>query len=620
MFINSITMRNFRSHVNTDIGPLSRFNVFQGANNVGKTTILDAVYYALTGTCRGLDEGGRGSDALKTDNGSEGMSSIVLRTNEGEVGRAISQGPRSPIQAKIEKMIGAEAGMIKVLVSPMNFLSLMPKDQKEILTSVIGTQLKSSNLTQMMGDLARHIDLKLLTNSEGMDAVEKQFREKRPILKARIQDLEYVPREDLPKLPAFDGKNEVILEQASNELQVLRKERDQVIHDTAHAKAAFQSYETRKIELGQEIESVTSEMEELDSDRPSYVDKMEELSAEGEKRIAQEKQRDESKMAASNRVSQLEGKLEIIKEDVRAAVSLKAGVKCPSCKHVVTKSAQKLIVEDMKAEASKLNKDLHNQRVVLSEIQQLSITRTSDDVRNDYSAVQQALYHFDNNKKRLAYAQESLKNLGAPPTNEGDSTEEIDERIKNCEDFISALSEHIAEDKRKDDMSISKAAVQRELETCEKILKQIGPKGKIRLKLLGGGLDDLVQEVGKIAELFGLPGFNIQIEPFKILAKGRDAIMLSKSERIRLTLALAGVLAKRSKLGILCLDDSEALDGENQQLLPEVLDMCGLEQVFICGVSDDPKSQDVEDWSFFHVDMDEKGRSIVNDLTPATAA
>jgi len=40
-----------------------------GQNYSGKSTILDAICYALKGVCRGTDEGGRGADKLVSADG-----------------------------------------------------------------------------------------------------------------------------------------------------------------------------------------------------------------------------------------------------------------------------------------------------------------------------------------------------------------------------------------------------------------------------------------------------------------------------------------------------------------------------------------------------------------------
>ena len=52
--INSLSIENFRSHKKTEIN-LDRINFFAGGNNAGKTSILAAIEWVLTGHCLWTD-------------------------------------------------------------------------------------------------------------------------------------------------------------------------------------------------------------------------------------------------------------------------------------------------------------------------------------------------------------------------------------------------------------------------------------------------------------------------------------------------------------------------------------------------------------------------------------
>ncbi len=64
MRINAIRIENMRCHRLTELTELGDVNWFVGQNYSGKSTVLDALSYALRGVCRGIDEAGRGSDTL----------------------------------------------------------------------------------------------------------------------------------------------------------------------------------------------------------------------------------------------------------------------------------------------------------------------------------------------------------------------------------------------------------------------------------------------------------------------------------------------------------------------------------------------------------------------------
>jgi recombinational DNA repair ATPase RecF len=65
MRINKLAIQNFRNHRNTAI-ELDKLNIFVGRNNSGKSSILAAIEYALTGRNLWTDRAGRGANELIT--------------------------------------------------------------------------------------------------------------------------------------------------------------------------------------------------------------------------------------------------------------------------------------------------------------------------------------------------------------------------------------------------------------------------------------------------------------------------------------------------------------------------------------------------------------------------
>lgn len=63
MRINKLSIENFRNHKKTELN-LDRINFFVGGNNAGKTSILAAIEWGLTGRCMWTDRAGRGAADL----------------------------------------------------------------------------------------------------------------------------------------------------------------------------------------------------------------------------------------------------------------------------------------------------------------------------------------------------------------------------------------------------------------------------------------------------------------------------------------------------------------------------------------------------------------------------
>ena len=74
LVLNSIQIENFRAFQHLDIRQFTRVNLVVGKNNVGKSTLLEAIrLYAYRGSIdiiwqilEGRDEGRRGNDHRKT--------------------------------------------------------------------------------------------------------------------------------------------------------------------------------------------------------------------------------------------------------------------------------------------------------------------------------------------------------------------------------------------------------------------------------------------------------------------------------------------------------------------------------------------------------------------------
>ena len=75
MKINKLSLTNFRNHKRTEV-TLDRINFFVGQNNAGKSSILAAIEWALTGRCLWTDRAGRGAADLVRQG--EKQAAVVL--------------------------------------------------------------------------------------------------------------------------------------------------------------------------------------------------------------------------------------------------------------------------------------------------------------------------------------------------------------------------------------------------------------------------------------------------------------------------------------------------------------------------------------------------------------
>lgn len=144
MLIESLHLRHFRSHVDTVIDGLGPVNVFLGPLEAGKSSLVDALCFAFTGTCRGTDEGGKGASDLVTVGSDANTFGIRARFravvggaySEHSIVRGGGEGPRHAAQRGIDTTFGWRYEVMRTLFRPDSFLSLPAGEQAAIVASL----------------------------------------------------------------------------------------------------------------------------------------------------------------------------------------------------------------------------------------------------------------------------------------------------------------------------------------------------------------------------------------------------------------------------------------------------------------------------------------------------
>lgn len=621
MFINEIQLKGFRSHQDTKIVGLRRFNIFLGPNGSGKSSVLDAISYALAGVCRGTDEGGRGADMLSTikREGKLIPGSIVLKTSKGEIGRMVGQGPKSVAQQRAIQATGAEPAAVRVLVQSGQFMRLEPSEQKRLLLGAMGSQLTPEEVTKILGpDLARAVpDPAALCTVEALDEWEQSLREARPGLKRELGSA-YVPSQGLPEL-AVEGDPGETLAKAKPLLAKLRQERDALVSRHAEAagagKARAQAFRATELEL-QRIDARLAEdggsRDRLEAAVEDLRDKLGRADDLRQKRVA-------ALEDATKSLSVYTARLQGLREQIQRISGLKDS--CPTCLRELEPGRVKHIVERLKADGQNLLPEIKRLEKFVADLRQDGLDGSSGE-REDLVALEKLLSEFDMLSRRrdevLRQRQETEAKLAEVPAAEAPDTVELDARIAKGEELIEALQRHIQEAQRRQAYEAARAKKAQELEQVERCLELVGHKGLLRQRLMGGGMATFLEEINAVAGGLRLPRVSINVEPWRILVGDLPAALCSSSEEYRLALAFAGVMAKRSGFGLLCLDGAEILDGENRSIMPGVLEACGLEQAIVAATSDAPQGQDIPDWSFYIVEKPD-GISQVASLTAVGA-
>lgn len=611
MKIKRITIKGFRSHASTEVLGLRKFNVLSGLNGSGKSTIIDAIKYVLTGTCRGTDDAGRGAEKLAAMG--IGEYELTLDTSKGELTRRMGQGPRSQTHTRIAKTTGLEQDLARVLAEPTQFMQLTPTDQKALLMSLMSEPLKADEVAEMLGTLINvpgttsRLSAAILTTLEGANDFEKQMREKRPLLKGELQGAVYVAPDAMPGIEASPE----ILKECKDELAELDRE-------LIELKSAAHIGSTQRETLESKLETLNEKMAQVKAKIDGYgprkkmaaeLDRQRSLTDEVEK---QDALRQEQVRLIEGEISEANATLRMTKEQAAKLQSVKGS--CGACGQSVPPEYVKEAVAGLKAKHERLQKGIVEHQGLINGLKQISTDESPATLRENVATLMRTLDEYDQLTDRLEeYALEArgcevdLKK----PQAKFPAPEEIaalEAKIVNGKAYTDNVALVIRETQRREQVEAKRALTQQQLAWVEAMVEFTGPKGPLRAKLIGGGLNEILVELNAIAAPLGMAEVEIQIEPWQILVGNLPAVMLSESERYRLSLAFAGVFAKRSGAGILCLDGAEILDSVNRELLAEVLETCGLEQAIVAATGTPFESEG--DWAFYHVTKQD-GKSVV---------
>lgn len=576
MKIHRLSLRNFRCFREAEIVDLADLNFFGGLNYSGKSSILDAIAFALTGTCRGVDTG-RGLGELRTQ--ANGMAVkermlVTLQWSEGAgknsgFGRSENHGPRADLQASIEAEVGLSAAGIRSCLYAGELLRLERKEAQALIFGLI---------PKVTVDVPQ--DVQKLLQDLGLPAAERAplsrieswyetfYATRRDTARALKMLGELPPKPDAPDWLGDSDHKQARLNVAERVAQ-LRKERDALVRSNGAAVAERNAAKDK-------LERARAALLECDSDLAGALG-AEEIQAKARELLKKKQEIDATNAEirakltdAHNRMAEAKAILHQAKLQHETVTKLKD--ECPTCLSKLKKVERQRVVQDLekKMEAAGLEHD----RAKI-ELEAISQPADMGAVEREFADLEGKEQRWIRARQRKGEVQELIakleEQLTAPVTLA--DTAELDKRIATGESRFEALVTYSGLLKRWTEATTQAEKWEKDLTVLDRLVEVFGPDG---LRKSVAESDELGRFEAALHGDMAALGFDVDLKPLLTLAddphvNGRPARLLSESEGILFSLAFACAVAKWSGLGIVCVDRWDALDevstGQAQQVL-----------------------------------------------------
>lgn len=632
MKINTLRLANFRNHGQSDLN-LDKLNFFVGHNNAGKSSLLAAIEWGLTGKCMWTDKAGRGAADLVRQGEKqasvalevEGMGGI-LRTmppHSLQVGRSagVIEG-----QAAILNHLQTDEDNLRIALNAAAFLSLSQAEQRSFLFGAYGlnftAELVAGQLVSWLtsnghseetaAKLAEQAKAWYPANMTGgpevLDVMEKRAKELRRDLKKDKQRTE-TALEDLTMTIQGLGQRAGTdqLPEMKDTLVKLRARRDELLKQSGG-----KDVQARREKLQSGIQALVEKITGVRAKGQELVAQLKDLGEPVEDTLADQIKTLHSRMNAHrNQASAVESRLKTLTEAAQALVA--ANRRCPLAPGVIqcaltAKQVEKILAnisQEQNAAKEELTRIEAWTQETATELSALEKKQQDNQIRAKQYVLLQGeiktqrvlLDQFTADKAALEQELASLpKTEFDQAANLTDHISHLDKQIQAVETEVNKLKETAKLNHRLQELKDEVKSLTAEISDLETLVKALGPEG-LRKKLLAGILGDFLGRVNdRLAKLTD-GAYQISLaEDIFCRANGGPLLpikLLSKSEQLRVGIAISEALSAKAGLRFLAIDEADMLDQGNRDLLTGLLlDLTEeYDQILVCTTVGDVQPQ-----------------------------
>lgn len=625
MKLKTLRLRNFRSHAETVLADLGRINLVRGANGSGKSSICDAIEWALTSKCRLTDEGGKGADALASTGAAEFSVQAVLsgeqarvlnRARSGGGGTITIQGdPQSKFflgSSGAETWIADNLGnreVLSVVLRAGRFVSMNEKEQREFLSAALASKpvdISEDIWKTIVASSSLHafaIPTRSQSSAAELDRTYKDYFDLRADLKREIKslgDLEAPVRP--PDMPTAEVCAQGI---ADLEFQKRNLEARRAVAISTAQHARTSGLESAKKERADRLKKHADDCARLKVASASLKEQKPLIVSDAELAAIEKTLKGKTKIEKADQdIAAAQAEIKFKREQV---VGLTENKSCAACQRPFDKP------EGAADQIDVLTGEIGSREAWLVKAQAARLAMgdpaTAEERLRKHRAaiiaVEAAEKVMLELKKMPAECDtrdlDAIINQEQPPdlfANQCD-TSAIDSdiaalagRITNGQAIKDKIVEFDGRLKQHAQTEAQKATLQTQIDSIQKVIDAFAPAGPIRAQLVGDKLEPFKDALVNALQRFGFH-CDLSIEPYSLKVSGTPTYkplsvrQLSESEQFRFSVAFQVAIAEATGVKFAVFDRSDVLLSDVRPLLSRLLMESSLEQAFVMVATND---------------------------------
>lgn len=607
MKITSIKLEDFRSYTALELAFTGKVGIFRGKNHQGKSTIEQAIQYALAARSEGTNAAGAGADETLIRNGAEiarvtlGIESDHIATKKlratlsRKSGRAIAARDSEGVDTThiMNPFLRDNADILSCLTNSRYFVDLEPAKQKDILSGIV-LPAKYDGWNPNIIAASEKVGLEtqaFFDNEHPFTVISWSYDAAFEARKNVNRDLKNFVQPNGDVADAGDVTEiKAKLKTRRDELTAAQTKRATMVAGVSTPEAIALLKGAVNVRIEKAEAKLADEQRNLTEYQAKILDKKQ---LKANKDAANQKAHAEE---LDVKIATLGIEIKNLNAAIEKADALED--KCLTCDQTITEDVKATIIRPLYDRREAAKAELRDAGAARANVPSFQLAAQA---LLDHAAAEKEVTR---TTERLQEAQTELRGAQADLEAIGEATivdtTEVDAEIADLTDRIQRGTEVLTKTTAANERKIAYDAAVERLEKLkeksallEKLVAYFGPKG-VQATLLQQYVGAFTESMNKVLASWGYQCI-LSFEPFFFgietgNIEGKRVCWplktLSKSERYRFAIAFQVALAMHTGFKFVVIDETDMLDGEGRRgLMQQIIDS-DLDQAILVGTDE----------------------------------